>query len=252
MSTTIARLYESRETATEAAEELRHFGFSDSRIHVISNDNEAGPGSGDAVLARLRSAEIPRANARAYAEGVRQGGTLVMVQAPYGTAGTASTILERFNPTRTTVPEPQALPERDVAAPFSAWMRWRVLLPNNPTPLSDRLGLKVLSDKQNPNIPVFREPAPFSRLFGWRLLTDNPAPLSTRMGWRLLLDDPTPLSRRYRWPVLRRDDPTPLSRRLGWRVLSEKQNPSISLLHDPAPFSRLFGWRVLLSESKQG
>jgi hypothetical protein len=61
----------------------------------------AGIGVGGAaggIIGALTGAGVPKEEAHAYAEGVRRGGTLVMVQTPDNMANRARDIMNRFNP----------------------------------------------------------------------------------------------------------------------------------------------------------
>lgn len=233
----ITRLFDSREQAMAAVAELKQNGFSDDPIDVIGPAEGQGEGesvgaSDDALLASITRTGVPQARAEAYAEGVRRGGTVVAVRAPFGFASTATEILDRFNPTARDWPEQDPSgdrPKHDPAAPLSSAAGWRVLL-SDPTPLSSWLGWRVLSERQTPAIKLSDEPAPLSKRLGWRVLSENATPLSSRAGMKVLSDRQTPA-------ITLSDIPAPLSSKLGWR----------SLLNDPAPLSSWLGWRLLLN-----
>lgn len=110
------------------------------------------------------------------------------------------------------------------------------LLSQEPTPLSSKIGFKVL---QKEPVPVM-DPAPLSATLGLPTLASGPvsgnaAPLSTLLGKPLLSDDPAPLSGKLEQPLLSQN-PTPLSSKYGLPLLSRKA----------APLSSLFGLPLLV------
>lgn len=102
-------------------------------------------------------------------------------------------------------------PRPDNPAPFSR-MIGQPVLTNTPAPLSSATGARVLWDDPAPlserlHVPVLTgqsksavragmgqpdRPAPFSGLFGLKLLLNDPAPLSRLFGLRVLSDEPKP------------------------------------------------------------
>lgn len=109
--------------------------------------------------------------------------------------------------------------------PLSNWLGWKVLS-DNPTPASTWLGQPVLQTKPTPNNTLASirkmssDPAPLSRMFGWSLLkSDDSTPASKKFNWTVLCDGATPLSDKFGWSVLKTDEPTPLSTKLGWKTL---------------------------------
>ena len=263
MTQTISRLYASPSNAASVVSELKESGFDDTAIHVVAPSEippatEAGSDgmAGPVAAAPVIHAPLPEAHAKAYAERVGRGETLVSVVAPFGYATTATTIMDRHDPAAIDLPDPgYEMPVRDPAAPLSSALGWRVLS-HDPTPLSSLLRWPTLSARQamprKSDRELVDDPAPFSKKVGMEVLSPRPTPLSARFGWRVLLDNPTPLSTRFGWKVLTdqappakrlgmdllSDDPAPLSRKLGWRLLS----------NDPTPLSTWFGWRVLSSD----
>jgi hypothetical protein len=258
MPVTVTRIYDSPEKAQKAADELKKF-TSESQIHVVN------PG-GQNTEATLAATGMSVGSAKAYAEAVDRGRSVVTVAPMFGSAGRATEVLDSVGPVDTHITDVPDTVERrprlraggtgsatvaDPAAPRSSKFGWEVRATDNPTPLSDKAGWKVLA----PN-----NPTPLSDKLGWRVLSDNqdgkaslvhdPAPLSRKLGWRLLSRDATPASNKFGWKVLTHD-PAPLSRKLGWRVLSDNQDAKASLIHDPAPLSRWLGLPVLLNESKR-
>src|SRR5689334_14509090 len=261
MPVTVTRLYDSPEKAHKAADGLKAF-IAESQIRVVN------PGGQDAasVESALTATGMSAGSARAYAEAVGRGRSVVTVAPMFGSAGRAAETLDGAGPVDTHITDVPDTVERrprrttgatgsadvaDPAAPLSSKFGWDVLATDDPTPLSDKAGWKVLSTNN---------PTPLSDRLGWKTLSDSqdakaslvhdPAPLSSKFGWPVLSSDPTPVSSKFGWRVLS-DDPAPLSRKLGWRVLSEDQKARASLIHDPAPLSRWLGLPVLLNESRK-
>src|SRR4051794_38752217 len=86
------------------------------------------------------------------------------------------------------------------AAPFSARWNWPVLKQEQPTPLSDRLGLPTTSQ----GVPFGWLGSPrfaLSSMFGLGMLSDNATPLSSRFDWQVLSPEATPLSTKFGWSV---------------------------------------------------
>jgi len=261
MPVTVTRIYESDETAQQAAAELKPHTMSGQVTVVTPDDADAEP--------KLAAVGMSQASAKVYAEAVKRGRSVVSVAPSFGKAAAVTQVLDKAGPVDTHISDvPDTVTSRwtrsgaptgdspkakspapvvdEPAAPVSSRFGWP-LLSDDPTPASRKFGWRVLLD----------DPAPLSRLLGWRTLSanqgaraglsDDPAPLSRRLGWPLLLNDPTPASDRFGWRTLK-DDPAPASRRFGWRTLSENQSPRTSLINDPAPLSRLLGLPVLLQD----
>ena len=257
MTHTISRLYANAADAGSAVEALKAHRFSDKEIFVVGPPT-SGKASIDNLTSAIANGAVPKADAAIYAKGVAKGGTLVSVQAPFGTGAKASGLLDSHKPIPSGVTpglttggfslgdlwKGAARPNRPAggsvdwndAAPLSSWFDWPTLL-DDPTPLSSYWKLNVLKDTNDfvsskrgwsllkdsstplPDKLLSKSPTPLSDKFGWRVLKDDPTPASDKFGWRVLKDDPTPLSDKMNWPVLK-DDPTPLSNKLGWKVLS--------------------------------
>ena len=266
MALTIARMYSSHEAANAAATELQENGFNPQILPSPQNAPSSGqaeapaesPGTADdALIHPMLQAGVPRGHAAVYAERIRRGEALVLVEPMFGAGHAAADILHRHNPVEVELPVTDAgvRPGWDPAAPLSSALGWRVLL-DNPAPLSSYLKQPVLKPQPevSPSLQRIRErsrdPAPLSAKVGMPVLSDQPAPLSSRLGWRTLLQVADPLSSRLGWRTLL-PDPAPLSRRLGWATLLHDPAPLSNrlgwrtLLHDPAPLSRLLGWRTL-------
>lgn len=248
MPVIICRMYATRSDADFAATALREAGFE--RTHIFGATVTEDP-SESALVAAMRGAEIGAADAASYAARVKQGGTLVAVQPPFGEARRAEGILDQYRPIDAGVV--QAAPSAaavvtDKSTPFSTWLNWPTLSSNR-YPFSAAMnwpllvaGKRLLSDKFGMSFLgrdlLSDKPYPISRAINVRLLSSERTPFSTRFNLRLLRRDPTPLSSRFKWDLLKHDrtpfstrfnlrlltdNPTPLSSRLGMPLLAEKK-----------------------------
>ncbi len=199
MAQLIGRMYDSFERAAQAAAVLRSndvHHFPD--VFVVSRD--AGPdaaaaagSSPDGLMASLLEAHVLKAHARVYAEGIRRGGTLVVVHARFGTAVLAIDLMEQFGPIDSGVADFKDPPRAwDEAAPCSSVLQLPVLLANSatfsrfwnvPTLLKraattfSALGIPELSDTRGP----------YAGTFGMPLLSPKVTILSSMLGLPLLL-----------------------------------------------------------------
>lgn len=229
MSTIITRLFHDRGRAASAVAALQRLGFPASTIHLIGGDG----GSDDAAVARfaerLRAVQVAPAAATAYAkEAARTNGSLVVVYAPFSRAVPAVAELEACGATAIDVPDHYRR-SVDNAAPLSEMLGLPVLS-RNPAPLSSLFGLPVLtSGKSNTNL--MNNPAPLSNAINLPLLKDGPGdksfglpllkdgPGDKSFGLPLLKDGPGDTS--FGLPLLSRN-PTPLSSLFGLPVLSKR------------------------------
>ena len=226
----IVRMYDTEERARDATAKLREAGFRDDAIL------ELALGSAQSVASAIVAGRMMGHRAEFYAERVKQGRSLVAVEAPFGRA--------RPRPTSngcSPVDQELELPDDPVqhewgkAAPLSAALGWPVLLRKSPAPLSDSLGLPTRSRSEfYTTTSLASSDATFSSIFGLRLLSRNPAPLSSMLGFpllsrrtsktssfgmKLLSDTTAPLSSALGISTLS-SNPTPLSSALGLAVLT--------------------------------
>jgi hypothetical protein len=225
MSTLIVRLYDTAEQARAAVAKLREAGFRDDAIL------ELAPGSAQSVASAIVAGRMMGHRAEFYAERVKQGRSLVAVEAPFGQGQAATNILDGFSP----VDQDLQLPHDPVqhewgkAAPLSATLGWPVLLRKSPAPLSDSLGLPTRSRSEfYTTTSLASSDATFSSIFGLRLLSRNPAPLSSMLGFPLLSRRTTKTSS-FGMKLLS-DTAAPLSSALGISTLSSNPTPLSSAL----------------------
>jgi uncharacterized protein (TIGR02271 family) len=109
MAKTLVALYDTVTNAERVVQELMADGFARSDIHLALNDTQsraARPSAveGDAayagatLLATLADLSVPSDEAHAYAEGVRRGGALVVVESGDDQAERGMAILQRLHP----------------------------------------------------------------------------------------------------------------------------------------------------------
>jgi hypothetical protein len=200
MTQTISRMYDSRETADKAAEALknnRFHRFND--VFVVSREGAAHAGadhsgsSVDSIVDAMMAAYILKAEARLYADGIQRGGALVTVHAPFGKAVLAVSLLDKFKPIDSGVPEEtDTLMAWDDAAPCSSALRMPVKL-DDATPFSNFWGVPVL----------LKSAGTSSGALGIGELSDSSKPFTGTFGMSLLSSKATPLSSMLGLPVLK-------------------------------------------------
>jgi hypothetical protein len=229
----ISSFFSSGEHAQAAIAALKRNGFRPSLIRVV--DNAGGPVAAET----LRTKGVPVARAPAYAARINAGDTLLIVEAPFGSAAIATRILQR-------APGADAPPPPVTHEPYEE---------DNAAPLSTAFGLPILSSDPIPfsrfwNMPVLSSPHAPEKSFGMKLLSDDPVPLSSAIGMPVLSAKAAPLSSALGLKVLAARA-APLSAMLGLKVISDNAAPFSAALglkvlsHDPAPLSRLLGLKVL-------
>src|SRR5690349_11183560 len=96
MPVTVTRIYDSPEKARKAADELKKF-TSESQIHVV---NPSGQNAASLEVA-LTATGISAGSAKAYAEAVGRGRSVVTVAPSFGSAGRATEVLDAAGPVDT-------------------------------------------------------------------------------------------------------------------------------------------------------
>jgi hypothetical protein len=198
----IARMYQTKERARDAVTKLKEAGFSDDAILELT------PGSAQSVASAILAGQMMGHRAGFYAERVKNGRSLVALDAPFGQGQAATEILDGCGPVDQDLKVPEDSGEvrwGGSAAPLSEALGWSVLWRNRPAPLSDALGMPTKSRSQY--------------YLTTELASRDPAPLSSALGMPTLSRDPTPLSSALGMPTLSRN-PTPLSSATGTDVLT--------------------------------
>lgn len=231
----IVRMFMSASQARNAAAALHAADFAPGRVHLVTAPQATENQSLDDITASVMAGYVLRSRAKVYAALIAEGRSLVVVHAPFGSAGLAIRTLEAFGPTESGW-EPPAAPSRawDEAAPLSSALAMPVRL-NRPTPLSDMLYLPALR-KSRPGFlgDLYPHTLTMSDIVGLPLLSAVAAPLSGLLGLKLLKKGAAPLSSMLGLKLLK-TCAAPLSKVLGLKLLSR----------NPAPLSSLFGLPTL-------
>ncbi|MGE5154119.1 MAG: hypothetical protein ACM3ST_08895 [Bdellovibrio bacteriovorus] len=249
MSSAVVRIYETEKQARKAVTKLEQDGgFAKDLIRLVTPSPE-GAESAETLSNLLEVGKLLRGDSKVYAEALKEGRSIVIVQPPFGQAQQAIEILDSLNPIPLVV-EPKApattkstsgvasAPAWDDAAPLSSVLGWKSLSQKGATPFSEFMGFKPLSAGFSWGPPYFRLLKPhnsgLSALFGLKVLKDDPAPLSSLLGLKILSDDPD-LGEDSSSRLLIQANPTPFSSKLNFEVLS----------NNPTPLSSALGFRVL-------
>jgi len=183
MSQTISRMYKTPARAASAKAALEQEDYSD--VHLVSGDSARD--SVDEIVAAITKGNILKSYARVYAEGIRKGGSLVTVHAPFGGAARAVRILGKFSPIDSGISEPEShVMPWDEATPMSCILQMPVLL-EDPAPFSRFWNVPPLlggafSLSSLFGMPLLTEAASRSSSFGIPLLSSNATPLSSLLG----------------------------------------------------------------------
>jgi hypothetical protein len=211
MAQVIARIYADGDKAASAAQEARGLGFGE----VFVTAPSAGASRAD-IAANLAQAGLGKEEADACAEEVEKGRSVVTVHAAFGSGAKATAALDKFDPigaapTKFTTARKASGATGSTggasladATPLSNLFNWPVLS-HSATPFSDYFKLPVLtaftskvqlssgtttkvqvSNTTTTKVELINDPAPLSRIFGWKLLLDDPAPLSHKLNWPIL------------------------------------------------------------------
>jgi hypothetical protein len=245
MTQKIVRMYADRDVAMEAVRAVVREGFSRYDVHVVSPPDlqQGEPDSErlEGIAAMIHRGDIAREKAAIYALAVNKGGTMVVVEALFGTATLITRTLDRFPTIDTGYVEP-VKPKRvlDRASPFSSFLGLPVLS-HNPAPFSQMMNL---------GIGEVKSATPFSTWLKWPTLSGSATPFSSYLGMKTLSDEPAPFSKWLSWGTLS-GSAAPFSSWLKWPTLSGSASPFSKMLNmptlsnNPAPFSSLFKWPLL-------
>ncbi|MEJ1158548.1 hypothetical protein [Prosthecomicrobium sp. N25] len=189
MVQTLCRMYPTNAEAEAAFAELGRYTDYEDKFLFSATDPATGSAlTRDAVEKAMMGAFIPRAEAQVYAARVAAGHSLVAVHAPFGTALTATTILDRHGPIDSGIPAPAYEPyQYDPRTPFSSVL-WLPTLSKTRLPFQKVTGLPTLTEG----------PALMTRLLG-PLLTGTKV-FTTFMP--MLTRDRTPFSNLLNLPTL--------------------------------------------------
>lgn len=205
MTQIISRLYENHANATAAAGELRDAGFDESGIAVVGPMPDS---TLEDITAAIMRGYVWKPYAKAYAEHVKRGCSIVTVLAPFGRGMEATATLEAHGSIDAGIPDSvEAGPTWDDAAPLSSALQMPVLA-RDPAPFSTVLGLPELTRGRASLWQALGLPelagggVPYSGFFPLPLLSDKAAPLSSMLGLPLLASKAAPLSSLFHLPLL--------------------------------------------------
>ena len=228
-SSEIVRIYRSEDAVMAADSRLAEAGFPRRRV--------LRPGEGeDAVRAAARAGLIPSSQVRLFTQHLEEGAFLLAASAYFGAANGAVTVMESAG-------DAERPPEWD-------------LLPHDPSPLSDALGIPTLSRVRSST--SLAKGFSLSGMFGIPLLINSAAPLSSPIGIPTLLKSKKNRTSSFGLPLLSKSA-TPLSSTFGLRVLSKQKRKTgewrssmgLPLLSkNPAPLSSMFGLQLLSNDKK--
>ena len=193
MTQTITRMFPSHVQAMSAVAELKKSRFADEDIHVVAPPAEDAPGiSTQAIAEQIMKGYVLKSHAQIYAEGVRNGASLVTVHAPFGTAAMAIDALHNHGPIHSGVAIPEPVYRFwDEAAPISSIFQWPIFLAD-PTPCATLWNVPTLMSGQ----------CSLSGALGLPLLSRSSGTRQSSFGLPLLSHKATPLSSMFGLPVL--------------------------------------------------
>lgn len=256
--TLIVRVYRSQRKARDAIKKLKASGFREDSVFVMTPSAEADVNA--VVAAAVDAGRLPKAYTEIATAGLREGRSILTVDAPSGQDLLAAKIMEGVDPVKSKDPEE---PKPEEVKPVEA-VKEAVKQTTKSQYTSEAWGIPLLWNGKSFLANMFGGELASSNFyfFGAPKLKDNPAPLSTCANISLLSDDPAPLSAKIGRPVLTdkpysagepvlTSDAAPLSSKLGLPVLSETKKEwthsmgQPMLMSEPAPFSKALGWPVL-------
>lgn len=217
------RLFETEQLAHQAAAKLREGGFRPATISVIAPmaGREAA-----IVEAAVEAGTIPGNHANVCREALQRGRHVLSVETPFGFEQDAIDILEDSGAVDT-----GSLP---------------AYLPDDAAPLSDLLGIPVLSQSRTTTQLARREYI-FPSWLGLGLSSKKAAPLSSMFGMKTLSKEKRPWNSSFGLPLLTKSSgPT-----FGFKALTKEKRPWTSsfgfplLSKNSAPLSSMFGIRLL-------
>lgn len=188
MTRTITRMYASQAAAKRAAQELKDQNFRD--VHIFSGEGSTASHE-DHVNALTKTMHL-KTLARVYAEGLKNGHSLVSAHAPWGSQAEATAILNSHGPIDSGVPS--------YKVKSIAW--------DERTPMSSALLAPVLAK----NI------RPFETLMNVRSQTKSMKHVTSKLGMGLLSKKLLKMGGKHLSA-----NTTPLSSRLGLPLLSKKR-----------------------------
>jgi hypothetical protein len=209
MSQKIIRIYGSSGQASKVNQHLRDQGFQD--VFQFASPS-SGPTARADLITNMVHAQVLKSHAEAYADVLKNGKSMVLIHAPFGSALNVERVMDSYQPTETGIPETRYRPDY-------IW--------DDSAPLSSVLGLPVLSQTKLPaetltGLSSLTQGAAFlSNLLGIPLLKEGMQHRSVSWGLPLLKSGVQHRNSSMGLPLLSHSA-TPLSSLLGLPVLSRR------------------------------
>lgn len=223
MATLITRLYDTEKSAAKAASSVIASGVPDHDVSVVAAKGEATATTGGLIDAGLTKGE-----AQGYVERIEGGAAMVIVRAPYGRALKTEKALAGTKPIdqgfqRSTLSDASSkvLNKKQLLKGNKRYLSSDRALPltNEGPVFSNRLGLKLLSDRKPKNVLLegSKKIFPGKTLSSWSFNSSvGHSLISTKFGWPTLsftrprvnleTENTTPFSSFLKWPtIIRRD-----------------------------------------------
>jgi hypothetical protein len=231
---TYVRLFETADEARGAANELAEAGLRRDTFLLLTG----AEGAEEAVAEAVKDGTLPGEYRAASTQALKDGRSVLAIPAPLGWGEYTLQVMDEYGAVDT-----DTLPER---------------VYRNPSPLSDALGMPVLTDGRWTLFgALVSSDFALSSAFGMKLLSSKATPLSSLFGLKVLSTPKRPWNRSLGLPLLT-DKAAPFSSAVGLKTLSEPKRPRTSsfglplLSRNPTPLSSFLGLKTLTDESKEG
>ena len=228
--TSVVRIFSSEEAVNKATEALSKIGLTEHTALIasgLSGQEES------AVQAAIEGKYLPSGHGAVCVQKLKQGRSLVAVNAPYGRATQAIQIMDDCGAVESSDLKPYT---RDY-----------------PNPLSDMANLPMLVEFQS-STSLLPSDWSLSKMFGIPLLSRAAAPLSRMFAMKTVSSPKRPWNNSLGMPMLS-GNPSPLSSLFGMKIVISKRGRKemgfggMPLLSDnPAPASSLFGLPTLIKK----
>ena len=244
----VTRLYATEQQAKDAVQMLTENQLDPQTISMVT-PSTIRSGSVQEIADHIVSSHckwVPENYATLYAERIEAGESLVILDAPFGRGAQIERVLDSFEP----LPIRMPLADRQ---------------PSGASPLSDALGISVLSDGLS--FQAKRKDSLYAWLLGqsegssnflstswFPMISKNPAPLSSMLGLRTISKNDDPGDTSFGMPLLS-DSAAPLSSKVGMSTTKSNENKDRSfglptLSSNPAPLSSAIGMPTLTNSKK--
>ncbi|NVN84864.1 MAG: hypothetical protein HXX15_02135 [Rhodopseudomonas sp.] len=222
MTQSIIRTFETLKQITGVEADLTKNNFTS--VQVFPNATVPNRGTVEELTNAIAKTGIVKYQAASFAEIVKRGGAVVIVQAHFGTGAKASEILGKYNPIKATVASSDPLVWDD-AAPFSSLLHIPVLLDSSGS-YHSYSGTPLLIDqdgeyKSMSGTPlILEQKGAYQSMSGTPLLIEQKGEYKSMSGTPLLIEQKGEYKSYSGTPLLL-NNPTPLSSWLGFPALSK-------------------------------